>query len=284
MANCYATLTQFKSNLGITGTTEDADIIRVLEAVSRYIETRPEKGDLGGCNRKFYCMEEVRVFDGGLSPLYLNDILSISGLKGDYNEDGTYEVTFSSTTDYTLLPLQGYPKEAIRLKSGSLYTSFGRGVLDGIQITGVWGHGDGITATPYLNSTAVVNTGGISSGEFTHALASGKGALFSVGQTIRVDSEQLYITGISTDTLTFQRALNGTSAAAHLAAAVIYIYQYPSPIVTATLIQASRLWKRKDSAYPDMVSNPMTGQVQGYKGLDPDFVSVMRAYRKAVFI
>ncbi len=41
------------------------------------------------------------------------------------------------------------------------------------------------------------------------------GTLFNIGQTIKIDDEEMNITGISTNTLTVVRGFNGTTAAAH---------------------------------------------------------------------
>jgi hypothetical protein len=54
-------------------------------------------------------------------------------------------------------------------------------------------------------------------------LAAGKGALFSEGMIVRIDSEELYISNILNDTLTFQRAADGTTGAAHSAGVIIYL-------------------------------------------------------------
>ncbi len=117
------------------------------------------------------------------------------------------------------------------------------------------------TPTTGITATAV-------NGTTTSVTVSAAGIL-AVGHTILVESEQIYITAISGTTLTVRRAVNGTTGAAHSAKAVS-IYQYPAPIWESVLIQAMRAWKRKDSAYVDILGNPEMGQVPVIKGLDPD--------------
>ena len=60
----------------------------------------------------------------------------------------------------------------------------------------------------------------------------------------------------------------------------IDIYEYPGPIVEATIIQATRLWRRKDSAFGGFVGLPGTGQTRVSAGLDPDVALLLGQYRK----
>ena len=70
--------------------------------------------------------------------------------------------------------------------------------------------------------------------------------------------------------------MNGTEKAAHAADAEVGIYRYPGPVSEAVIIQASRLWKRRDSAFSDA-----TGFVGG---LDPDAAELLAPYRKIAAI
>lgn len=278
--NSYADLTTLKSSsfLDISATTANDVYLRILlETAARAIDNH--------CNRSFYCWEGTRYYDGfGDMFLCEDDILSITTLKTDDNADGTYENSYTAVEDYLLYPLNKYPKlwAEISSRTSREFLSFANGVKKGIEIVGVFGYGDGESATPYKDSGAVVNTGNITSSALTHALATGKGASFGVGQTIRIGTEQLYITGISTDTLTWERGINGTTAAAHTAADVIYIYKYPDTVKLACLIQTMRWWKRKDSAFENVVGSEVTGQVNYYKALDPDVKMLLASYVKPV--
>ena len=73
--------------------------------------------------------------------------------------------------------------------------------------------------------------------------------------------------------------MNGTTDADHNNGVVIYIYEYPQPIVQACLITAMRAWKRKDSAYQDVVGGGPLGTVIASKGIDPDVAETIRQYR-----
>ncbi len=274
MQNLYGTLSDFKHAgwLNITETTFDAAIMRILESASRDMDTHTK--------RHFFVNDKTVTFDGAGATLFFpDDLLSISSFTTDEDGSKSYATTLA-TTDYEL-----YSGSATRvayrwakLSNESTVGSFANSIRNGVRITGSWGYGNDISATPYSDSGAVVNTGGITSSATTHALATGKGASFQAGQTIRIATEQMFISSISTDTLTLVRGLNGTTAAAHLAADLIYIYSYPAPIVDATLIHASRIWDRRKSAFATSSGNAVTGEYQVYKGLDPDVAESIKYY------
>lgn len=275
--NAYADLTTFKSGAyaNLTLTTNDTYLRQLLEDASRLIDKY--------CMRHFYCWEGAKYYDGDDDILWLSDdVLSVTTLKCDPGGDGTFENSYTANTDYLLYPLNGFPKTRIEIGYNASYSDFASGVPRGVEITGVFGYGNGVSATPYTDSGVTVNTGGITSAILTHALATGKGSYFSAGQTIRIDNEQLYITSISSDTLTFlglpTRGQNGTTAAAHDAGKAIYIYNYPQPITQAVLMTAMRTWKRKDSAFQDSVGIPDLGTVIAKKGIDPDVLERIAHY------
>lgn len=69
---------------------------------------------------------------------------------------------------------------------------------------------------------------------------------FEVGQSISIDDETLLIVAIDgdSDTLT---VLRGDEPAAHLDAAGVGTFRYPSEVVDATLRVAQRRWKMRDA-------------------------------------
>jgi hypothetical protein len=269
----YVSLSQIKSKgwLNITGTDWDTDLLRIAQDMSRDIDSLT--------NTHFYCYEGIRYYDGAANILILDDdLLSISALALDINGTQVYGTTMVPA-DYIAYPLNLYPKRWLRTSHSSSQSNFASGIRSGVKITGVFGYAD--TPTPYTDSGAVLNTGGMTDSATTHALATGKGASFSAGQTIRVESEQMYITAVATDTLTVMRGSNGTTAAAHVAGKVIYTYYYYPPIMEATLIQISRLWKRRESAFQNAVGSAELGQLIVYKGLDEDVkLRIQRSMRR----
>jgi hypothetical protein len=192
--------------------------------------------------RSFGVKSETRYFDGALH-LWIDDLLSInaSGLKTDEDGDATYENTLA-TTDYILYPLNKYPKYKIELSNDSNYGSFASGVKQGVQIAGVWGYGDGISATPYLIDTTTNEALDASEvGVDVTAVTN-----LSAGQTILVESEQMFIESITTTTITVIRGVNGTTAATHDTAKAIYIYQYPYDVWQCALALSSAVYQNRN--------------------------------------
>jgi len=230
MFGAYASIADVKGVLGITATTDDTVIRKIVESASRSIDQY--------CNRTFIAYTETKVFNGARE-LWIPDLLSISasGLKTDDNDDGTYENTWA-TTDYIEYgvgiedTLNTFPRIRLETNPNGDYNSFASGVKKGVQIIGLWGYGDGISATPYVVDTTL--TAAITSTTATTCAVTAVTNL-SAGNTILIDTEQMYIYSIATLTLTVERGVNGTDAATHLINAPLYIYQYPSDIRQACI-------------------------------------------------
>ena len=270
---CYASVSDVKGVLGITATTDDVTIRKICEAASRNVDSYT--------NRHFYTQSTTKYFDGAVG-LWLPDLLSInaSGLKTDSDGDGTFENTFA-TTDYILYGhgiednLNVFPYTRLEISMDSDYSSFASGVKKGVQIAGVWGYGDGISATPYVADTTI-----------TEDLTAGESAIdvtsvtnLSAGQVILIGSEQYYIYSISTLTLTVEPGVNGTTQATHSSGATIYIYQYPADIRQACIdlsvalyqnrakqgLQSERLGDYSYSLSKDMVNGILESGIRSYK-------------------
>jgi len=213
----YCSITEVKSALEITATTDDDVILKISEAATKAIDNYT--------NRSFQAETATKYFDGHI-PLWVDDLLDITTIKTDEDGDGTFENTLTVTTDYLLYPLNKYPKTKIELSVSPTYGGFGVS-KKGCEIAGLWGYGDGISRTPYISATtlsaAIVST---TAATFTVTSV----ANLSAGHTILIDSEQMYIYSIATLTLTVERGVNGTTAATHLINAPVYVYQYPADI------------------------------------------------------
>lgn len=234
--NCYASIADLKTALGVTSTTDDVVMRKIAEAASRMIDKF--------CGRYFYVQSATKYFNGAGIRLWIPDLLSInaSGLKTDEDGDETYENTFA-TTDYFLYPFNTYPKTYIEISNVSDYSSFGGSVKKAVQIAGIWGYGDGISATPYIVDTTL--TAAIVSTTVTTCAVTAVTNL-SPGQTILIDSEQMFIYSIATLTLTVERGVNGTTAALHNNASSLYIYQYPYDVWQACLDLSSAMYQNRN--------------------------------------
>lgn len=261
----YCDLTTAKAALSVTGTADDAALLFRLEVASRWIDNH--------CGRHFYAASEVRHFtalkDGGVD---VDDLLSVTTLKTDEDGDRTYEVTWA-VTDYDLLPFNKYPKHRVEVTPDGSYVF--PTIAKGVQLTGLWGYGDGDSATPYGDSGAATNEE-LDSSETGVTVSSGPA--FAVGQTILVESEQMYITGIATNDLTVVRGVNGTTAAAHATAKPVFIWRYPDPIKQACLLETARLWARKDAPF-GISGAPEFGETAIVARMDPSVLFLLAPYR-----
>ncbi len=276
MTNAYSDITTIRSNayLAIATTEHDTYLRKLLEDASRKIDR--------WSGRFFYCWDGKRYYDGE-TPLRLNDLLSVVTLKTDEDADAVFENTLIMTgtkADALLYPLNEYPKTKIELTAIAT-CGFADGVRKGVEIDGVFGYGDGISATPYVSGgtlgVAVADTS-------TTLVTMSTGHSVAPGHTIRIDSEQMYAEVVATNALTVKRGVNGAVAATHATSTAVNIYEYPAPIAQACLITAMRAFKRKDSAYQDIVGSPETGQIITSKGIDADVAEVIKVYRKTGYL
>lgn len=272
MPYAYAGLATLKSDawLDVDVTIYDALLLTLLEAASERIDHY-----LG---RQVQPRTETLYFDGddGSEQLWVPDLLSVTTLKTDENGDGTYERTWAAA-DYILWPLNRWPKRRVDRdrRTGSSQWAFYRGQRT-VEIAGIWGYGTGESATPITASGTTTNEALDASETGVDVVSSSP---FEVGETILIDSEQMYVTAITGNTLTVRRGANGSTAATHSTSTAISIYEYPGQVVTACLIQASRLWKRKDSAFATVAGGSETGQVEIVSGLDHDVKMLLSGYR-----
>lgn len=262
----YGDLTKLKDDSLLqdpaNGTGDDDELFQLLlassEAVDRY------------CNRHFYPLTTTRYFDGdGKLDLQVPDLISLTTLKEDGDEDLTFETTWAST-DYHMMPHSaeptthwGMPYSKVAVRKKGTQSAFAAGQRN-YELAGVWGYRSYIEdsgsllddATP-LNASAVTVT-------------VDDGSDFAIGQTIRIESEDMLITAISTNDLTCTRGLNGTTAATHADDSAISIVRWPSPVERATLMNAARMWTRAPAFEPFYVD----------ADLDTDVRLLLETYRR----
>jgi len=226
--NAYATLADIKNELGETSTdaTRDAILLRMLERASREADQY--------CLRHFFVMSATRYFDVvDTCKLFIDDCLSLSALTSDSEGDGTFDgTTFTQGDegDYVFWPYNEWPKLALMPASIPDYF-FCRGEKI-LKAVGLWGYGDGGSATPY-RSSGLTGTVATTTGTTLTASADASAVVYP-GQTILIGTEQMYVSAVSTTSITVERGVNGTTAAAQNAAA-FYIYKYPLEVETYVL-------------------------------------------------
>ena len=277
--NSYANLNTLKgaSFLNTTDNKWDADLLAALEEGSREIDKDTD--------RYFYIYEGIKYYDGGTTRVILDDdVYSITSLEVD--TDGSYQYasvfnlgSTSGQVDAFVYPLNITPVTRIEANPQGNYGHFAAGYRKSIKITGRFGYGDDYPALPYNAIGDTVVDAPLLIGATSLTVTNGN--LFSAGMTLRIESEQLYVYQNPTgNSVPIQRACNGTTAAAHVATTPIYLYSYPRAISKAVLIYAMRTWKRKESAFQNVVASPELGGFQVWKGDDPDYLKAVKLYHK----
>jgi hypothetical protein len=215
------------------------------------IATRYFNGEVGATNPKLY--------------LRMQPLLSVTTLL---NGDGTAILP----ANYTLLPRGETPYQYIRLVDGQYwlapYTTACSDVLlnaayadDAIAVTGVWGFHR--TYSSAWKASGITLGAAITSTTGTTITLSAAGDTIDVGHLIQIDSEWLYVVGpvantATSLTLTVERGANGSTAATHLIAAPISIWQ-----VERQIGRACRMWV---AAALKAQENP-TGEVMNITGI-----------------
>lgn len=278
--NTYLALQELKQPgaLDISTSSADPRMMTLIEDISRLVD------DL--CGRHFYTLETTRKYDGGGGPeLLIDDLISVdaSGFKTDETQDRTFETTWA-TTDYLLTPNNADPATSGNPRSRPYWKvivdpSGSKGVftrgLQTVQIAGQWGWWRHLKrATETADVIADATTTDV-------ALTPARTDILP-GHTILIESEQMWVQSARGDTLTVVRGVNGTTAVSHSGTDVIDIYEYPPAIREATLIQASRIWRRRESAFANVVGFP-DGSTQIFSGLDKDVQNNLFPFQRYAF-
>lgn len=238
--NCYCSIEPVKRKLKLTGTSNDADVLMAVKAASRDIDAASGRD---GKTEGFFTKSEARVYDvacsiniGSIQRLPINECLAISGIEDDTSADGTFSTDWDSS-DWVIGPPNTYPKTYIEAAIGGS-RRFSAGSRK-IRVTGTWGYGDGVSASPWQILAPVATVANSTSQTITVDVATG----IEAGMTLRIESEQVFVSAISDLNLTVERAVNGTSAAAHTVSAV-YKAKYPDDIALAAVWFSVSAWRR----------------------------------------
>ena len=227
--NCYSTVGNLQTRLGVGDNV--SYFLTLLDAASRVAD------QMSG--RQFYVKTATKYFDGTMHPfILLPDCLSITTLKTDPIRDETYTDSWTEGTDFVLEPRDSFPKMRLRKKVGSDRGFTIHGGKAWIQIVGQWGAGNMRSASAWVS---VSETGTVASTTGTTLALSNHDGL-SPGHTILVGTEQMFITAVSGNNATVIRGVNGTTAAAHSAAA-IYTAEYPAEVVRGTEAVACMMYR-----------------------------------------
>ena len=291
----YATSDDLRDYLAGTsyssGWTSDANAIRrILEAASRRIDDYCGGGTFGP-------QTQTRYYDIGNNALrqssqyqtisVTDDLVTTNSSSGVVPLDGwfispttvtAYGATDRATSetlteghanDFFLMPYNFSPKTILKLNEDTT-----KGLDAGQQtlsILGSWGY----TA----DTVSVTTSDAISSTTATSASVTSASNL-GPAQTILVDSEQLYITSISGNTLTVERGVNGTTAATHSGGASLYRYDYPELVVQACLDLSKIVFRDRDMGAATSIGSGAVA-ITGAEGEIQSILGTLDQYRVA---
>lgn len=254
----YTTLARVKNELKATTTqtADDALLLTYIDIVTRRI--REIASGVSNASIDFEPQYATKYFTAAnenvntwLGTLNLNDYLLLPT-----------SITVDGTAYIWLTDIFPYPQtyrwciRSIRWSDSSglqnTWYPTTRTRLETIAITGYWGIKDRYTTKGWLTGDTIQDVGGISASSSTVTVnnASGTDSLgrsprFSPGNLLMIDSEMVEVESVSTNTLTIQRAMNGTAAAAHLQNAAITIFEIEPPIVRAATRWVAQTYARR---------------------------------------
>lgn len=279
----YATLAQTKGELKATGTVDDAKLLENIRQASVRIDRLFQ-------SRKPYFMPmiESRIYpvDGYHVNSYENtfyfgeNLLALTGLS--IGSD-----TVSVPTIANVWPTWPSPYKTIRLTSsgGSWYDYCESGDCSApltTTITGVWGfHRDYANAWQDVDSITVGINASVDSfivNDVDGLDLFGFTPRISAGNIVKLDSEYLEVT--STVTLTnvvsVRRGVLGSTAAAHLAGARVYVWDTEEAVRRAASRQAAFMYARRGSYESSNITD--VGQINFPSDLLAELRGVVAGY------
>jgi hypothetical protein len=228
VSHTYASVEDFRRFVidgGQAGWTEsDAILLTLLEGASARIDEWCDRSRFGS---GFGPRIGTNTYGPSDCELLLDDdLLTITSVTA-HEVNGDTGVTLASGTDFYGGDVLPWRSLTLNADGTASWGSSQRGNV----IIGTWG---------YSNQTYSVGTGGTLTSSATSLIVSG-GSVYA-GQTLLIDTEQVYVTA-SGGTATIVRGVNGTTAAVHAASSSVSAYRYPGGVVTACLQLTQRRYR-----------------------------------------
>lgn len=171
-------------------------------------------------------------------------------------------LTEGYNADYWLTPYNASPKVEIKLNEDST-KAFHAGQQT-LAITGNWGYQGDIVSVTTADAVSSTTATSISVSSATD---------FGAAQTIKIDSEQMYITSISGNTLTVERGVNGTTAATHSGGATASRFEYPELVIQVCLDLSKIFFRDRDMGVVQAIG---TGEM-GVTRSDLEILNTLRS-------
>lgn len=229
MTRWYLGLDDFKADLGISGTAQDATLGRAIERASKWLD--------GMARRVFLPTYAAKVFDvpdGGMSLWLYDDLDALISIS-----DGGGAL---AATDYALYPANSLPRAAVDLVSSRTW-AWSTSKRAAITVTGWWGYPTSLVA---VGSLAV---------ELSASATSFTLAGCQAGWMLRADDELMHVSAVSGSTVTVERAQNGTTAVVHVIASAVRRYVVDPTAQDAVALAATAFYANRAS--PGVVSKSL---------------------------
>ena len=265
LRHVYASLAELNDTLttggaaALTNAGNNARKLEMLDEVSRLIDAKAHRGS------GFGPWVGTKQYDGdGRNILYLRaDLATLVSLTVQPTQAAD-AVTLIIETDFYLAGLGGYdaPSRRLILHGQGTPSTFGRGYRT-VAVAGTWSY-------PYRTRLLAATVAEALDASETGVDVSGLTEL-SPGMTILVDTEQMYISAMTAgtpNTITVERGVNGTTAAAHDTAAPITRFVYDPSVNSLALRLAEKRWKARDAGADGSDGGGDVGVVSPVEGED----------------
>ena len=238
----------------------------ILEETCRYIDN-----ELG---RFFYVLTDTRYYDGpGGSQWWVpDDVISITSVKWDSDEDGVYETTLVEGTDFVGWPYNGEHFRRLDVLTRSSQIAGWPSGQKALEIVGKFGWGE---TTESTGDTVQDNPQSSSSTTLTVT----SGANFAVGDTLLIETEQQYVSDKTGETLTVVRGVNGTTAAAHNQSTAISRYTYPAALQSAIKMEAARWYREISTGFAGAVASMNESGFASFRATYPAIMARLATFR-----
>lgn len=245
MDRLYACVSEVMDDIGDDTKPHSELVYRCIRSASAWIDRRAGW---------FIPTTETRRFDGdGTGRLRVDPLLAVTTLVDD--------ATTLTSTDYLLYPRgrhwENGPYTSIEIDPDSSH-GFWSDERDAIAITGRWGKYE---ESIVLSGVTVANTTQITDSGTTLKVANGPAV--SPGMVLKIESEQVLVTGISdlsAGEYVVKRGINGTTAAAHANGVAISRYVPPDDVGYLCRHMAAVMREKARSKFAGKVGNAELGE------------------------
>ena len=236
----YMTLAQYLKTVNSTSAVdaaEEQDIYDIIEEASRLLDQHTRRTLYERIETREYSPRSVQ--DDG--QVYLRDLVLDESLLSTDPTILKSGATDPVDGDYIQLrPVNGAYASVIRLiGEDSSWMDYYDSSLVPIQITGVWGYS--------LNSWYQVGvlSAGVDADDTTFQFSTSTGV--EKFQTLRIGTEYVKVTGISTNNLIVERGVNGSTGAVHAISTIVYAFK-PAPMIRRAMKRIIKWWAEQEKA------------------------------------